>query len=123
VEWTKQACRNRETIPLIENLVQDAGFAVRQLRRSPGLTCTAILMLALGVGASVALFAFVDAALIKPLPYENPNRLTFVTEKTQMFPRANLSYPDYLDWKKLNKVFSSLDIYNGTGYLLSTPTG
>ncbi|MGI8771410.1 MAG: ADOP family duplicated permease [Acidobacteriaceae bacterium] len=123
VESTKQAYRNRETIPLLENLLRDLAFAIRQLRRSPGFTCTAILMLALGVGASVALFAFVDAALIKPLPYRNPNRLVDVTETARVFPRANLSYPDYLDWKKYNTVFSSLDMYNGTGYLLSTPTG
>lgn len=123
VEATKQAHRERDTIPLLENLLQDFGFALRQLRRSPAFTGTAILMLALGIGASVALFAFVDAALIRPLPYRNPNRLVNVTESTSLFPHANISYPDYLDWKRLNTVFSSLDMYTGSGYLLSTPAG
>ncbi len=80
-------------------------------------------MLTLGICASVSILAFVDAALIKPLPYANPNRLVDVTESVPMIPRANLSYPDYLDWKRLNNVFSSMDVYDGTGYLLRTPAG
>ena len=107
----------------METVWQDFRFALRQLRRSPGFTLTAILMLALGIGASVAIFAFVDAALIKPLPYRDPNRLVDVNERAAMFPRSNLSYQDYVDWKKMNKVFSAMEVYTGNGYLLSTPTG
>jgi macrolide transport system ATP-binding/permease protein len=106
-----------------ETVWQDLHFALRQLRRSPGFTITAILMLALGIGASVAIFAFVDAALIKPLPYQDPARLVDVSERAKMFPRSNLSYQDYVDWKKMNKVFSALEAYTGMGYLLSTPSG
>ena len=101
-------------------LLQDLRYALRQLRKSPGFACTAILILTLGMGASVAIFGFVDAALIKPLPYKDPNRLVDVTESVPMFPRANLSYPDYLDWKRMNQVFSSMDAYTGEGYLLRT---
>lgn len=107
----------------METLLKDTRYALRQLRKSPAFAGTAILVLGLGVCASVSIFAFVDAALIKPLPYPNSSRLVDVTETAEMFPRANLSYPDYLDWKKLNHSFSSLDAYNGTGYLLRTPTG
>jgi len=82
----------------MNGLVQDLRYAFRQLRKSPGFACTAVLILALGIGASVAIFGFVDAALIKPLPYPNPNRLVDVTESAAMIPHANLSYPDYLDW-------------------------
>ena len=106
-----------------ETIFQDLHFALRQLRRSPGFTLTAILMLALGIGASVAIFGFVDAALIRPLPYYDPTRLVDVTESAKMFPRANLSYQDYVDWKKMNKVFSSLEAYTGTGYLMTTSSG
>jgi predicted permease len=102
---------------------QDIRYALRQLRKTPGFAFTSILILAMGVCASVSIFGFVDAALIKPLPYPNPTRLVDVTESAPMFPRADLSYPDYLDWKRLNQVFSSMDIYSGTGYLLRTPTG
>ena len=107
----------------MNGIVQDLRYAFRQLRKSQGFAFTAVLILALGIGASVAIFGFVDAALIKPLPYPNPNRLVDVTESAAMFPRANLSYPDYLDWKKLNHVFSSFDVYNGTGYLVRTSAG
>jgi macrolide transport system ATP-binding/permease protein len=106
-----------------ETVWQDLHFALRQLRRSPGFTLTAVLMLALGTGASVAIFAFVDAALIKPLPYDDPTRLVDVNERVKLFPRSNLSYQDYLDWKKMNKVFSAMEVYTGTGYLLNTPGG
>ncbi len=104
-------------------LLQDLRYALRQLRKSPGFAVTAMLVLTLGISASVAIFAFVDAALVKPLPFANPSRLVDVTESVAMIPRANLSYPDYLDWKRLNNVFSSMDIYNGTGYLLRTSAG
>jgi hypothetical protein len=106
-----------------ETVVQDLKFALRQLRKNPGFATTAILILALGIGASVAIFAFVDAALIKPLPYANPTRLVAVNESTDLFPRNNLSYPDYVDWKRMNAVFSSMEVFTGTGYALSTPTG
>ena len=107
----------------MNGLLQDLRYALRQLRKSPGFACTAILVLTLGISASVAIFGFVDAALIKPLPYANPSRLVEVTESVTMIPRANLSYPDYLDWKRLNHVFSSMDVYDGMRYLLRTSTG
>jgi predicted permease len=123
IESLKEACRDRRSVPFFENLVRDVRFAIRQLRKNSGFTVTAILMLALGMCASVAIFAFVDAALIKPLPYRNPVRLVSVFESIQEVPRSNLSYPDYLDWKKLNTVFSSLDAYQHVSFMLKTPSG
>jgi predicted permease len=99
---------------------QDLRYAVRQLRKAPGFALTAILTLALGMGSSLAIFGFVDAALIQPLPYPNPERLVVATGSVALLPRANLSYYDYLDWKRLNQVFSSIDVYNQTGFLLRT---
>lgn len=107
----------------MNGLVQDFRYALRQLRKSPGFAATAILILTLGIAASTAIFGFVDAALIRPLPYKDPARLMDVTESAAMFPRANLSYPDFVDWRKLNQVFSSLDAYHGDGYLLRTESG
>jgi predicted permease len=106
-----------------ESVLQDFRFAIRQLRKNPGFTATATLMLALGMCASVAIFAFVDAALLKPLPYLDPTGLVAVTEKTAEFPQANLSYPDYLDWKRQNTVFSSLEAFEHTNFILTTPAG
>jgi macrolide transport system ATP-binding/permease protein len=106
-----------------ETLLQDLRFALRQLRKNPEFALMAILILALGIGASTAIFAFVDAALIKPLPYPNPTRLVAVDESTNLFPRNNLSYPDYVDWKRLNTVFSSMDVYTSLRYEFNTPSG
>lgn len=113
----------KNRVAWIDNLVQDARFAVRQLVKNPGFSVTAILVLALGFGACVAIFGFVDAALLKPLPYANPGRLMSVNEGSVESRRWPLSYPDYLDWQRLNQSFTSLDIYGGRGFLLRTPTG
>jgi predicted permease len=121
---TRMQERSREVMGFrLETVVQDLRFAMRQLRRNWGFATTAVLLLALGIGASLAIFAFVDAALLQPLPYAQPNRLVDVTESLTLFPRANLSYPDYVDWKRMNTVLNSLDVYTGTGYLVQTPTG
>ena len=102
---------------------QDVRYAFRQLRKSPGFSVVAVLTLSLGICASVAIFAFVDAALLKPLPYRDASRLVEVTERTTLFPRNNLSYPDYVDWKRMNTVLSSMDVWNGTGFLFQMPNG
>jgi len=122
-EQRKEECRDMRGWNLMDHLVQDTRFALRQLRKSPAFTSTAIFVLALGMCASVAIFAYVDASLIKPLPYRNPSGLVGVFEKIPLFPQSNLSYPDYLDWKRLNTVFSSLDVFQRDGFLLSTPAG
>ena len=123
LDQAKEAYRDRSTVPFLESIVQDLRFTLRQLRKNPAFTVTATAMVALGIGASVAIFAFVDAALIKPLPYQNPSRLLFVTETTPEIPQAAISYFDYLDWKKLNTVFDSLEVYNPRGYVLSSSAG
>src|SRR6516225_4173658 len=107
----------------MESLLQDVRYALRQLRKSPGFAITAILILTIGIGASTAIFGFVDAALIRPLPYTEPGRLVDVAESGGIWPRSNLSYANFLDWKKLNQVFSSFDAYNQYGYLLRTESG
>jgi predicted permease len=108
---------------IFENALHDARFSIRQLRSSWAFTGTAITVLALGVAASVAIFAFVDAALIKPLPYRDPSRLVGVFGSIPLFDQSNLSIPDYLDFEKLNSVFSSLDVYQMDGNVLSDRAG
>jgi predicted permease len=107
----------------METVVQDLRFAFRQIRKNPGFAFTAIFILALGMGVSVAIFGFVDAALLEPLPYAHPDRLMAVDEASAMFPRSNLSRDDYDDWKRLNHSFSSIEAFGGTGFLLGTSSG
>ena len=110
-------------LTLAGDLLQDGRFTLRQLRKNPGFTCTAVLTLALGMCASVAIFAFVDAALLRPLPYASPSRLVGVYESVPMFPQSNLSYADYRDWKTLNRSFDSLSAYQRSGMTLTAPEG
>lgn len=123
LEQTKQACRNRRTLPMLEASLHDARFAMRQLRARPGFTVTAILMLALGIGASTAIFSFVDAALLKPLPYPEPQRLVWTTEIVDKMGPANLSWQDYEDWKRNARSFRSLAVWRYAGFLLKTGDG
>jgi macrolide transport system ATP-binding/permease protein len=113
----------RSRVVWLDNLARDLSFAIRQLMRNPGFATTAIFVLALGIGASVAIFAFVDAALLEPLPYADPNRIMSVNESNVESPRWPLSYPDFLDWQRLNKSFSSIDVYTWSGYILRTGSG
>jgi predicted permease len=106
-----------------ETVLQDIRFALRQMRKNPGFAATAVLILALGIAASVAIYAFVDAALIKPLPYKDPTRLAQLFESIPLGPRFHLSYPDYLDWKRMQKSFTSLDIFAPYGFMMQTPDG
>ena len=116
--------RSQEVVGFrFETVMQDLRFAVRQLRRNPGFTATAITTLALGICASVSIFAVVDAALIRPLPYREPSRLVALYEAISVGPQFHISWPDYVDWKRMNKSFDSLDIYASQYYMEKTPEG
>ena len=118
---TKERVTGMDAALTLESVWADIRFACRQLMRNPGFAVTAIVVLALGMGACVTIFAFVDAALIKPLPYSDPSRLVSVFESNTLGPQFHLSYLDYLDFKRLNHVFSSLDVYEGSNLFLTTP--
>jgi predicted permease len=123
VQAAKERFKMRNRGAWLGNGLRDTRFSIRQFLKNPGFAVTAVLVLALGIGASVAIFAFVDAALIRPLPYANPERLVHVTEKDAEVPRVNISYLDYLDWKRLNTVLDSMDVFGSWNFLLNTPTG
>ncbi len=93
VASTREAYRDRGGVPWLEHFLRDLRFAARQLRRQPGFALTAIFVLAVGLAASLAIFSFVDAALVRPLPYPNPDRLMSVMGKTTAFPRSKSLLP------------------------------
>ncbi len=95
-------------------LVQDVRYAVRSLRRTPGFTITAIVVAALGIGATTATFSIADHVLIRPLPFEDPDRLVRLTEDHTSigYPRMEPSPPNYLDWKRLATSLS-IEAFNG----------
>lgn len=105
-------------------VLQDLRYSWRGLRKSPGVAITTILTLALGIAATVAIFGFVDSALIRPLPYPNLSLLMGVFKTTQLGSQhAGYSYPDYLDLMRANRVFSSIAAYTDSGGLLFTDAG
>jgi macrolide transport system ATP-binding/permease protein len=98
--------------PTIESIWADAKFALRQLWKAPGFTLTAILTLSLGVAATLAIFQFVDSALIRPLPYVEPSRLVQVFESIHQAHRSMFSHENYLDMQRTNRAFSFIAAYD-----------
>jgi predicted permease len=100
-------------------LFQDIRYALRLLRRSPGFAAAAMATLALGVGANTAIFTAVRAVLLRPLPFKNASRLAFVTESVGGEP-APVSYPNYLDWRAQNDVFSEMASFSDSDFILGS---
>lgn len=98
--------------PTLESIWADIRFALRQLWKAPGFTCTAILTLSLGMAATLAIFEFVDSAIIRPLPYHNPSRLVQVFESIRQTPRMMFSHENYLDMERSNRVFASIAAFD-----------
>jgi len=101
-------------------LLQDLRYAVRSLKKKPGFTVIGVLTLALGIGASTAIFTVVDSALLRGLPYKSPDKLYHLWENTprKEYPKREFSYPDYQDYQK-NTVFEGLAAYSGGANILS----
>jgi putative ABC transport system permease protein len=100
-------------------MLNDFRFSLRMLRKSPGFTIIAVLTLALGIGANTAIFSVINAVLLRPLPYPQPDRLVIVTESDADQPSVSVSFPDYLNWKRDNHVFDELAVSRRESYNLS----
>ncbi len=98
----------------LETLLQDIRYGLRQLRRNPGFTAIALITLALGIGATTAIFSIVNGVLLNPLPYPHAPRLMAFAEKLPPFQDFAISYPDFLDWVKMNHTFEALAAYRHT---------
>ncbi|MHB8754160.1 MAG: ADOP family duplicated permease [Candidatus Acidiferrales bacterium] len=124
VTQLRETHRDLRGLPFLDTLFQDIRFALRILRKSRGFAITTILTLSLGIAACVAIFGFVDSALIRPLPYPKLSLLMGVFKTTQLGSQhAGYSYPDYLDLVRSNRVFASIAAYEGGGYVLSDAGG
>jgi len=103
----------------VSSFSSDLRYAGRTLRKSPGFTAVAILTLAIGIGANTAIFSFLDGLLLKPLPYDNADRIVRVLEKPPRGERNGISALNYLDWQKDNTVFDFMAAQAGGGVTLT----
>ncbi len=92
----------------MSTFLTDLRYAIRMLMKSPGFAVIAIIALALGIGANTAIFSVVNAVLLRPLPYPEPDRLFLLRESTSTFPSGSVSYPNYLDWRASQRTFTDL---------------
>ncbi|HTG18010.1 MAG TPA: ABC transporter permease, partial [Blastocatellia bacterium] len=96
----------------METFWQDVRYGFRVLRASPGFAAVAVLSLALGIGANTSIFSVVNAALLRPLPVTQPDQLVFVFNGSLTNPYSTSSYPDYVDYRDKNEVFSEFLTYS-----------
>src|SRR5216110_2260139 len=106
--------------PTMHKLLQDLRYAVRTMLKKPGFTLIAVMTMALGIGASTAIFTVVDAALLRGLPYQSPERLFHLWESRpqQEFAQREFSYPDYQDYQQ-NQVLQGIAAYTGGGGIMT----
>jgi putative ABC transport system permease protein len=100
--------------PILENFFRDVRYGARMLRKNPGFTAVAVLTLALGIGANTAIFTVIDAVLLKPLPYPQPDRVVWVTEFMPQSGRDIVLTPEYAAWGKVEKIFDQLGAFDIT---------
>ena len=106
--------------PTVESILFDVKFALRQFRKSPGFTSVVILILALGIGANTTVFSIVDAVVLRPLPYVQPQRLVEVKgSEEHHFESGDVSYPDFFDWRTENHSFDHLVAYHDASFTLT----
>src|ERR1700724_1604647 len=92
----------------MHSLIQDIRFSARLMRKRPGMTFLVIAALVLGIGINSAVFTVVNAVLIRPLPFPDPDRVTLILTKSYQFPNMPVSYPEFLDWKKQSHSFETI---------------
>jgi len=124
VEQAKQLHRDERAFQGLDQILQDTRYTFRQLRRSPGFTVTAILMLALGIGATTAIFSIVEGVLLRPLPFPDPDRLVILGDELEgshcaSCAPSSVTAPDIRNYMRDTQSFSHLGAYRGRLFELS----
>ena len=104
-------------------MLEDLRFAFRQLLKHPGFTLTSVFALALGIGANTAIFSVVNAVLLRPLPYPEPERLIVVRESSSAFARGAVGYMNWLDWHAVQRSFADLALVRRENFNFSMGAG
>ena len=108
IEQIKEECRDTRHVSHIERFIQDVRYALRLLAKNPSFTFIAVLVLAVGIGASTAIFSILYAEALRPLPYADPDQLVGLWRTDPLLAQWPASGPDFLDWARQSNVFSAL---------------
>src|SRR5258706_157981 len=101
ITQTQESYRERRGLPMVETFLQDLRFAARTLRKNPGFTAVAVLVMALGIGANTAMFSVVNTVLLKPLAFNNPDRIVTISSLwKRSAAHGQVSAPDFRDWRR-----------------------
>ena len=111
--------RQHRRIEAMSDLMQDTRYGLRRLWKGPGFTLAVVLVLALGIGATTAIFSVLDAALLRPLPYSEPERLVVVHDLSEKGEELPVSFPEYLSWKQGKEIFADVGAYWTTTHPLT----
>ena len=116
MQQLKENYQQRRSLPVLETLWSDIRFGLRMLRKNPGFTAVALATLALGIGGNTAIFSIVNGVLLNPLPFPQPDRLVALHESKPNFEQGSISYPNFLDWQRDNRTFSSMAVTRRTAF-------
>lgn len=103
----------------VETMWQDLRFGLRMFCKNPGFTAVALLTLALGIGANTAIFTVVNGVLLNPLPYPHPEQMVSLAETLPPFAQFAISYPNFLDWARMNHTFQAIAAYRQNNFNLT----
>jgi predicted permease len=103
----------------MSTLLQDLGFGIRMLLKTPGFSLVAVLALTLGIAADSAIFSVVNAVLLRPLPYAESERLVVLRERRPQLEGMSVAYPNFVDWREQNSTFEDIGVYRRQSYNLT----
>jgi putative ABC transport system permease protein len=119
IDGMKEAHRDRRSVRWIDTLAKDFRYGLLLLKRDPGFAFVAISVMAIGIGANTAMFSLMDAVLLKPLPYPEPERIVRVWEAPTPTSRNGISTLNFVDWKRLSTSFEALSAIRGLNVALT----
>ena len=94
----------------MRTLLQDLRYGARMLLKTPMITSIVILALALGIGANTAIFSVLNAVVLTPLPFDHPEELLFLNERSPVLDEMSIAYPNFTDWRNQNHVFEKIGV-------------
>jgi predicted permease len=119
LEQIKEECRQARGVSALETAAQDLRYGLRMLRRTPLVTALAVLTLAAGLGANTAIFSAVNTALLRPLPYPDPDRLVVVWGSRPQRQGTPVSATNFLDYQEQSRAFEHMATFHAAGFVLT----